>query len=76
MCRFIFKDLAGSAEPAKPGDELDSPKQSEQMDAEMTPSEAGGIGLLSKLVFFCVVAGIVVTFLKTRQGFVEEKSLA
>lgn len=68
-----------------PGDELDvtigKPKQDEKQpdttDAAVTPStESPGLSLLTKLLFFGVIVGIVLTFMRTRKASVTEKSLA
>jgi len=72
-----------------PGDELDvtqadklkTPEEQAQEKAEdvAMAESAGGMGLLSKLLFFCVIGGIVIVVLRMRkgsQGSPGEKSLA
>ncbi len=53
-------------------------KQSSSVDTEtlQTPTESPGLSLLTKLIFFGVVAGVIFTFLRNRRGSVQEKSLA
>ena len=68
-----------------PGEELDvitelsnqDEKQSGITDAIVTPStESPGLSLLTKLLFFGVIVGIVLVFIKNRKGGITEKSLA
>ena len=62
------------------GDELDVTKQSDVKgvaDAVMTSAtESPGTSALTKLIFFGVIVGVVLTFLRTRRASVSEKSLA
>jgi peptidyl-prolyl cis-trans isomerase B (cyclophilin B) len=82
---FPHKELIGNAEPADPNDNLDvtagetkqSEKQPEKAVADVTPStESPGLSLLTKLIFFGVIVGVIFTFLKSRKGSVTEKNLA
>ena len=68
-----------------PGEELDvttelsnqDEKQSGITDAIVTPStESPGLSFLTKLLFFGVIVGIVLAFMKNRKGGITEKSLA
>ncbi|KAL9127336.1 MAG: hypothetical protein Q9217_003775 [Psora testacea] len=72
------EDLIGSALPAVPNDQLDSsPVQSGKgaIEVDAASSDGAGMGLLSKLIFFGLIVGIVMMFLKSRRSPVE-KSLA
>ena len=52
-------------------------KQSEATEAVMTPStESPGLSLLTKLIFFGVIIGAILGFLRTRKPGSAEKSLA
>ena len=42
---------------------------------EIPPTESPGLSVLTKLIFFGVIVGVVLSFLKTRERSVE-KSLA
>ena len=83
MCRCsLYQDLIGSALAAVPNDELDtaigdSPKQTGKETMGMGASSSGGagMGILTKLIFFGVIVGLVMVFLKSRKSPVE-KSLA
>lgn len=61
----VGKEPIGSALPAVPGDELDV----------TLGDERPGLSVLTKLIFFGVIVGIVLSFLRTRKPMVE-KSLA
>ena len=78
----VGKELIGGALPAVPGDELDvtlgdEPKQQPETTASdvTPPMENPGLGLLTKLIFFGVIVGVVLSFLRTRKPTIE-KSLA
>ena len=82
MARFSPQALTGSALLAVPEDQLDSTTDagSEQSEiaaakAQAVPSENPGVGILSKLVFFVVVGGIVMIFVRSRSSS-GERSLA
>ena len=78
------KELIGSALPAVPGDELDvtamteTKQQQETTEVDMTPpKENPGLSLLTKLIFFGLIVGIVLSLLRTRKPTASvEKSLA
>ena len=77
------KELIGSALPAVDGDELDvtlgdeTKQQPETTESDVTsPSENPGLSLLTKLIFFGLIVGVVLSFLRTRSKPVVEKSLA
>ena len=79
---FLCKDLTGSALAAVPNDQLDSDGEgsSKKIEKETTPigapsSEDRGMGVFAKLIFFGVIVGIIVVFLKSRKGSAD-KSLA
>lgn len=84
---FVGQELIGSALPAVPGDELDvtlgdEPKQQQQQQQPKTtespvtpPTESHGLSLMTKLIFFGVIVGVVLSLLRTRKPTVE-KSLA
>lgn len=79
----VGKELIGSALPAVPGDELDVTlgdelkKQTETTGSDVTPPrQSPGINIVTKLIFFGVIVGVVLSFLKTRGKPVVEKSLA
>ena len=83
MFRFPPKDLYGSAEPAIEGDELDVtvkdiPKLPESADNAVYSHtmDSPGMSLLTKMIFFGVIVGIALTFLRSRKVGVQEKSLA
>lgn len=83
MLISVGKELIGSALPAVPDDELDVTLGDEaQQQAEIPvsdvapPTESPGLSLLTKLIFFGVIVGIVLTLLKTRSKPMIEKSLA
>ncbi len=75
-----------------PGDELDITKEANgkvedstkteansavDVDSAETVSEGSGMGILSKMVFFLVICGIIFAFLRTRKSpGLTEKSLA
>ena len=77
-----------------PGDELDITKGASadvkdttasvdsavDLDSMKNASEGSGMGILSKLVFFLVICGVIFAFLKTRRSpgspGLTEKSLA
>ena len=76
---FLYKDITGSALATVPNDELDSAVEStlKQAEKETAPigvpsSEDRGIGMFAKLVFFGVIVGIVMMFLKSRKGSGEK----
>lgn len=76
------KELIGSALPAVPGDELDVTLGDEPMQQQettesdvITPTTSPGLSILTKLIFFGVIVGVVLSFLRTRKP-VLEKSLA
>ena len=78
----VGKELIGSALPAVPGDELDvtledEPKHQLETTAPdaASPTESPGLSLLTKLIFFGVIVGVVLSFLRTRKPMIE-KSLA
>lgn len=78
----VGKELIGSALPAVPDDELDvtlgnEPKQQPEITgSDVTPPpESPGLSLLTKLIFFGVIVGVVLSFVRTRKPMVE-KSLA
>lgn len=78
----IGQELIGSALPAVPGDELDvtlgdEPKQQPESPVSdvAPPTENPGLSVLTKLIFFGVIVGVVLSFLRTRKPMVE-KSLA
>ena len=78
----VGKELIGSALPAVPGDELDVTLGDEPMQQPETtgsdvtpPTESPGLSLLTKLIFFGVIVGIALSFLRTRKPTIE-KSLA
>ena len=79
----VGQELIGSALPAVPGDELDvtlgdesKPPQPESTESNVTPpTESPGLSLLTKLIFFGVIVGVVLSLLRTRKPTVE-KSLA
>ena len=51
-------------------------KEHEATESDVTPpTESPGLTLLTKLIFFGVIVGVVLSFLKTRKPMVE-KSLA
>lgn len=65
------------------GDELDitTGAKAQKEDASMVggigaSADENGIGMMTKLVLFCLVLGVFAAFLKTRRGHVTEKSLA
>ena len=64
-----------------PGDELDvtlgneAKQQPESTGSDVTPTESPGLSLLTKLIFFGVIVGVALSFLRTRKPMVE-KSLA
>lgn len=67
------KDLIGSAIPSVPNDELDSTlptKGKAKVDDKIPPS--AGMGALPKLVFFGIIIGVVLMYLKSRKGPVEK----
>lgn len=75
----VGKEIIGSALPAVPGDELDvtlgdEPKQQlETTESDMIPpTESHGLSLLTKLIFFGVIVGVVLSFLRTRKPMVEK----
>ena len=82
---FVGQELIGSALPAVPGDELDvtlgdEPKQQQQQpkttESPVTPpTESHGLSLMTKLIFFGVIVGVVLSLLRTRKP-TAEKSLA
>lgn len=79
----VGKELIGSALPAVPGDELDvtlgdEPKQQpETTGSDVTsPTESPGLSILTKLIFFGVIVGVALGFLRTRSKPMVEKSLA
>ena len=80
---FVGQELIGSALPAVPGDELDvtlgdEPKQQQPKTTEppvTPPTESHGLSLMTKLIFFGVIVGVVLSLLRTRKPTVE-KSLA
>lgn len=52
-------------------------KQPEATDIVLTPSaESPGLTLMTKLMFFGVIVGVVLGFLRTRKHSMPEKSLA
>ena len=82
----VGQEVIGSALPAVPDDELDvtlgdEPKQQQQQQAESTeshlapPKESPGLSLITKLIFFGVIVGVVLSLLRNRKPPVE-KSLA
>ena len=79
----VGQELIGSALPAVPGDELDVTlgHESKQQQPETTkshmaaPTESPGLSVLTKLIFFGVIVGIVLILLRGRKPTVE-KSLA
>lgn len=79
----VGQELIGSALPAVPGDELDvtlgdEPKQHQPETTEShmpVPTESPGLSVLTKLIFFGVIVGVVLTLLRSRKPTVE-KSLA
>ena len=81
----IGQELIGSALPAVPGDELDvtlgdetkqQQQQPENTESHMAaPTESPGLSVLTKLIFFGVIVGVVLTLLRNRKPTVE-KSLA
>lgn len=82
---FRHKEIIGSALLADPNDNLDvtptgetkTEKSSAVADAAVTPStESPGLSLLTKLIFFGVIVGVIFSFFKTRKGSAPEKSLA
>jgi len=87
---FSLKELIGSALPAVEDDELDvtlkdEPKQPEKLPGKLpesadneifSPTENPGLSLMTKLIFFGVIIGAVLGFLRTRKGSMQEKSLA
>ena len=83
MCRCsLNQDLIGSALAAVPNDELESdvgesPKQTDKEPVEIgvSSSKSAGMGLLAKLIFFGIIVGLIMMFLKSRKSPVE-KSLA
>ena len=76
MLNVLHQDLVGAALPSVPNDELDSTQSTKATTAGDTMAVKGaGVAFLPKLVFFVVIAGIIVMFLKTRKG-PTEKSLA
>lgn len=60
----------------------DEPKQPEKLpesaDNEVFTSstESSGLSLVTKLIFFGVIVGVVLTFIRSRKGSAQEKSLA
>ena len=71
----LYQALTGSALLVVPDNELDStagevPAQSRKGTAETqaTPDGNPGVGILSKLVFFGLIAGVVMMFLKSRNA--------
>ena len=81
----VGQENIGSALPAVPGDELDvtlgdESKQPQQQpgttESHMAPaSESPGLSLLTKLIFFGVIVGVVLSLLRNRKPTIE-KSLA
>lgn len=79
----VGQELIGSALPAVPGDELDvtlgdEPKQPQPETTEShmaAKTESPGLSVLTKLIFFGVIVGVVLTLLRSRKPVVE-KSLA
>ena len=85
MVCLLYKELIGSALPAVPGDELDvtssgGTKQSKQPEslevAEALLVESPGLSVVTKLIFFGLIVGVIFSFLRTRKPTVSEKSLA
>ena len=83
MLISVGKELIGSALPVVPGDELDvtlgdEPQQQPETPVSdvAPPMESPGLSLLTKLIFFGVIVGVVLSFLKTRSKPMMEKSLA
>ena len=83
MCRFFHcKDLIGSALPAVPNNELDSTPTNMPLQpgrkangGKAASSEEIGIGVFTKLMFFGVIVGAVMMFLRSRKSPVQ-KNLA
>lgn len=79
----VGQEIIGSALPAVPADELDVTlgDESKQQQPETTeshmaaPTESPGLSVLTKLIFFGVIVGVVLTLLRSRKPTVE-KSLA
>ncbi len=65
-------DVTSKDEPKQPE------KQPEGGDNETlsTSTESPGLSLLTKLIFFGAMVGVVLTFLRSRKASVQEKSLA
>ena len=88
----VDKDLIGSSESQVEGDELDNAadkdtkvegtskadiKTEDAVTSVDSVSDGSGIGLLSKMVFFLVICGAILAFLKTRKSpGMGDKSLA
>ena len=76
---MTYEGLFGNAVPSVPNEQLDSTSTlaatKGAADNEAAASYSGGIGTLPKLVFFGVVGGSLVIFLRARRTHTE-KSLA
>ena len=79
--------LTGSAEPAKAGEGLDAETPGDAALANEAGNhhtdavlpESAGVGILSKLILFGIIVGVVAVLLKNRKstsGAPSEKSLA
>lgn len=83
---FHYKEVIGSALPADDVDEMDAtfgeiPKQPTEIKNSKNQTlsasaETPGLTLVTKLLFFGVIIGVVLAFLRSRKGSVQQKSLA